>query len=221
MTALDPFYPCLSPESADPATIERRLVLDEIARTMHWRRHNYSSWVAKGRMSAADAEDEIDMMAAIHADLECDLLLERWHADRSAENDRAWAEQRARAHERIARFGWTALVACLRREIDRRRHLYPTWIRKGTLDTVTAAHQLERLEAAHCLYWVLGRHFWPDELGAWRPDGPDWSGHQIAAWTATRRAHNNRFLPGFDNWAGHYHNAPAPSAPAEQQGLPI
>ncbi len=219
MTILAPEYPCLSPESALPATIDERLIVGEIEREMHHRRSAYPRHVAKGQKSPEEAEHEIDLMAAIHADLATLLLLDRWYLSRSVDHARELDEAQRRAADRIAPCGWSALVACLRREIDLRRRYYPRWIAAGSLQADDARRQLERIEAAHFLYWVRARHFWPDELGAWRdPDtctGGAWPRALHDAWADHYRAHRARFLPAYGNGRGIYQRAPI--APAEQQ----
>jgi|GEM_PF-2229429 len=221
MTLLDPHFPNISPESATPRAIADRLVVDELARTLHWRRDKYPGRVAKGWMSAIAADEEIDMLAAIHADWECTLYLERWWSGgRTAEDLRALLDREARAAARIAPFGWAALVDCLRREIVARRDKYPARVRKSQMSEADARHQLERIEAAHARYWIDGRHFWPEGLGPWR-DGtlgsdPGWPDELFASWSTLFRAHRARFAPGPDNDRGAYADAPA-EAPEEQQ----
>lgn len=213
MTILDPHYECVSLGSAAPETIDPHRLVDELLREINMRRTVYPRRVAKHQMDQADADNEIEMMAAIHADIESMIFLDQWDRSRSQDAWIAWRDHQARANARIAPFGWAALVACLRREITSRRRLYPKSIEKGQLSAIDARHQLERLEAVHCLYWVGGRHFWPDQLGRWRPDGPC-SEAELEILTPAYRAHRALFLSGRDNHAGLYQPTPAQLAAA-------
>jgi len=229
MNPLAPDWPCLSPESAPPSTYPRRLIVDELAREIRYRRDAYPKRVEKGWMSADEADAEIGMIAAMRTDFECDLLLETWHASGDEVDWQALQICRAGAAERIAAFGWEALVACLRREIDRRRRKWPELVRKGQLDPEMCRHRIERLEGAHLLYWQFARHFWPDQLGPWHsPDWPcpslgDWSPDLHERWLAAWRAHRARFAPGLDNQRGDYRQpeAPVEVVAEEQIGLEL
>lgn len=183
---LQPDFPCLSPDSADPDSIPLRLQVEELAHELHQRREYYPKRVAKGRMRPEEAEFQIDCMAAIHADLEALNLY-------GHEDDAANVERRDRADAMILGFSWQQMVACLRREIGMRRKYYPDWIRGGALDPIVARHRLERIEAVHFSYWYHMRHYMPAELEHLRGrglTGPDRSIFMTAA-----RAHRARFTP--------------------------
>jgi hypothetical protein len=218
---LDPHFPCISEGSAAPDSIADRLVVDELARTLHWRRDKYPARVSKGWMSAITAEDEIDMLAAIHADADCGLYLERWESGGHRDEDYRALQARQRATaEKIGRFGWSALVDCLRREIVSRRESYPKRVARNQMSEADARHQLERIEAAHARWWIRGRHFWPDALGPWR-DGtfgtdPGWGADLFASWSTAYHLHRARFAPGPENCRGTY-RAPPMAAPEEHQ----
>lgn len=134
---LQPDFPCLSPESADPADVPHSARREEIARELHRRRPYYTKQIDRHRMTQADADREIDCMKAILADLDGDM-------------------QAGNA------FPWEAKIHCLRREIGMRRKFYPEWIAKGTVDKAQAKIQLERMEAVHFAYWRHMDHWRPE-----------------------------------------------------------
>lgn len=205
--ALDPHFPCVSSGSTAPEQLPRAALVDELRRELRHRHIAYEKRVAKGRMSQMDADDEIECMAAMLADFECDLLEPFSQAQREAA---------ARAAPMLQPFGWHGAVACLRREILLRRRYYPEWIRKGTLPAIDARHQLERLEAVHVHYWLYGRHFWSAPLGPWQPTcwtAPAWTPAQHAAWRDALHTHRARFVADPDNHRGHYRDAPGGDLP--------
>jgi len=155
--SFDLFFPCMSPESADPLAVPKQLIVEELARELHMRRQHYPDRVAKGKMTREDASHQISMMTAIHADFAVDLLLAPGQEDKAA-------NARRQADERLVPFKWRELVSCLRREISMRRKFYPRLLATGDRSPAELRTQLERIEAAHFYYWALGRCFWPDEL---------------------------------------------------------
>ena len=198
---LAPDFPCLSPESADPDSVPLRAIVDELQRELHIRREKYPDRVRKGRMTAQEAEYQIDALAAIAADF-------AWAADEGADPHDS-ATRFAKAQTMLAPFAWSQLVSVLRREIAMRRRYYPEWIRAGTLDADAARHRIERFEVAHLHYWRWMRNFWPPEMNDRRAAGvadpADWAAHRL---------HRTRF-PDHDR-RGEYHVTPS-TQPAEPE----
>ncbi len=155
--SFDLFVPCMSAESADPLTMPKQLIVDELARELDMRRQHYPDRVANGKMSRENAAREISLMAAIHADMAVDLLLAPGNEDAA---NKAWRE----AEKGLIPFKWRELVSCLRREIAMRRKFYPRLAVTSNRSPVGLRAQLERIEAAHFHYWALGRAWWPEEL---------------------------------------------------------
>lgn len=190
---LDPRWPCLSPESADPHSVPLAAQEAELSRELDQRRHAYPRRVEKRMLSQYDADRRIDLLHAIHDDIAWLAQFARWSAGTEPRFSHDMTRHRDAAEAAIARFRWSELVAELRREIDMRRKYYPAWVRKGSLDAPRARLQLERIEAVHFLYWVHGRWFMPDELHSvrdrvWTVDGPE-----RALFRAAAHAHRARF----------------------------
>ncbi|MCW2391968.1 hypothetical protein [Sphingobium sp. B11D3A] len=186
--SFDLFFRCMSDESADPLTVPKAAIVEELARELHMRRQHYPDRIAKGKMSREDANREISIIAAIHADLAVDLLLTPGSED-------AAAKARREADERLAPFSWRELVSCLRREIAIRRKFYPRMLSTGDRSPADLRAQLERLEAAHFLYWALGRGFWPEELTHFRADPTAMTAADHRIWREAYAKHRTHFIP--------------------------
>jgi hypothetical protein len=212
VTALDPRFPCLSPDSAEPDAIPLRHQIEEIARELEQRRAAYPRWVDKGQLAQYDADRQVDMLRCILADLRWNEAIRIWAGQETAE---AWAEverRRARALEELTRFPWSQLVGELQREILMRRRAYPKWIRGGTLDPDQARHRLERFEAVHFNWWRWGNHFMPDGLTQAAIGQP---GEARDRFTLECRAHRALFDP--DGRRGEYASAGASQPPAQPE----
>lgn len=196
--SLDPAFPCLSAESADPHRIPLSQQIEEVARELHQRRNAYPRRVQGGNMTRYDAERQIDILHAIEDDLRRAEALMRWGATAPVGSSMPadLRRQCERADEQISRWRWSDLVNELRREIILRRRFYPAWAKKGTLDPVRARHQLERIEAVHCRYWVQMEHFMPDELWQHRATIAATDGPERAAFRWAIRQHRARFIDG-------------------------
>jgi hypothetical protein len=219
MTTLNPRFPCLSPESADPAAIPLHLRIEEIARELDHRRAIYPRRVDKGRMTSQDADRGIDAFAAIAADLRVEALWTVWGATQpgtAADVDarRAYRHAHDQAAPLLAAFTWSQLVGALRREIALRRKFYPQWVASGTLGKADARHRLERIEAVHFQWWRWGHNIMPDELGPCQrePLKTPLTGASLDAWKATVRAHRTLFDPAGKR--GEYAHAGASEPPA-------
>lgn len=195
MTTLDPAFLCLSPASADPATISVRLRIEEVARELEQRRKGYPARMERGLLSTTDAERGLNAFAAILADLRAEEATNTWHAASAgtAQEADAWAAlqlAKANAAPLLAAFTWSQLVSALRREIAIRRKYYPQWVKAGTMNDSDARHRIERIEAVHFDWWRWGRHFMPDEIS---PAGIASPGAARAAFQSAHRAHRARF----------------------------
>ncbi|MCW2396195.1 MULTISPECIES: hypothetical protein [unclassified Sphingobium] len=162
--------------------------MEELARELHMRRQHYPDRIASGKMTREDANREISIMAAIHADLAADLLL-------TPGNEDAAAKARREADERLAPFSWRELVSCLRREIAMRRKFYPRMLATGDRSPADLRAQLERLEAAHFYYWALGRAWWPDELKQHRQEHTGMTDRDHQAFREAYAKHRAHFIP--------------------------
>ncbi|MCW2410849.1 MULTISPECIES: hypothetical protein [unclassified Sphingobium] len=186
--SFDLFFRCMSDESADPLTVPKAAIVEELARELHMRRHHYPDRIASGKMTREGANREISIMAAIHADLAADLLLTPGTED-------AAAKARREADERLASFGWGELVSCLRREIAMRRKFYPRMLATGDRSPADLRAQLERLEAAHFYYWALGRAWWPDGLEQHRQDPTSMTDRDHQTFREAYAKHRAHFVP--------------------------
>lgn len=210
--SLDPAFPCLSAESADPHSISLGQQIEEIARELHQRRNAYPRRVQQGLMTRYDAERQIDILHAIEDDLRFEAELAHWSksAPVGAVMPPDMVQRRDKKSDILGRWRWSDLVNELRREIILRRRFYRAWIDKGSLDPVRARHQLERFEAVHCRYWVDMAHFMPDELWQHRAAIAQHDGPERAAFRMAIRAHRARFTPGTTR--AEYATAPAATA---------
>lgn len=113
----------------------------ELQREIARRRAAFPAMVAKGRMLQAEADRELDILAAV---LEDARRFEDPRQRRGAVHAWTWHERRA----------------ALTRELDYRARAYPQWIKKGQLTREDADRQTRRLACMRALY----------ELGYdWRP----------------------------------------------------
>lgn len=200
---LDPLFPLLSADSAAPRTIPLCLIVEELARELHLRRDSYPRRVTAGKMTAAQAEWRIDVLAAIHADLNVDQGLQA-----APIGSAPWRELRAAADTRIQRFTWADIITELRREITMRRRYYPQLIADGKRPAIMLRHQLERIEAAHFIYWLQARHWWPVELEHKRYRGADLTEGERQIYREAYQRHRDQFLPIDEAPRGEY--APEP-----------
>lgn len=206
--SLDPWFPCLAPESADPHRISAGAIADELTRELEARRNGYPRRIQKGQLHRLDAERQIDLLHAIRDDFAWLAAFSVWHQSSEPVMPVSLTDKRVAAEAAIARWRWSEIVGELRREILMRRRYYPKWINAGTLDRVVARRQLERIEAAHFAYWRGGRYFLPDELHQLRDrifgvgDTPE-----FAAYKAAAHAHFARFAP--DSKRGDYLDQPS------------
>lgn len=161
---LDPHFPCLSPDSADPCTISAARIAEELTRELEARRMAYPRRVEKGQMHQYDADRQIDLLHAVRDDFSWLELFAISKVGEGADPAPALTEKREAAEAAILKYRWSEIVAELRREILLRRRFYPRWIAAGTLDRASARRQMERIEAAHFAYWRNGRYFMPDDL---------------------------------------------------------
>lgn len=196
---MDEAFPIISAESATPRDIPQRLVVAEIARELHLRRDTYPGRVAHGKLSPAMADWRIDVMAAIHADLNSDLHL-------TPPDLRYWQGLSAAADERLNRFTWAEIVTELQREISLRRRYYPQLVKDGQRPPVMLRHQLERIEAAHYYYWVQARRWWPAELDHKRYRGGDLTEAERQIYRDAYQRHRDRFVPIDEAPRGAYHS---------------
>ena len=148
-------------------------------------------------MSTAQAEWRIDVLAAVHADINADTHL-------ASPDMRYWQELRSKADERLARFTWAEIVAELRREITLRRRYYPQAIADGERPAIALRHQLERFEAAHFFYWVQARRWWPEELDHKRYRPADLTEAERQTFRESYARHRERFVPIEDAPRGAY-----------------
>ncbi|MCW2383341.1 hypothetical protein M2338_002906 [Sphingobium sp. B2D3B] len=186
--SFDLFFRCMSDESAHPLTVPKAAIVEELARELNMRRQHYPDRIASGKTTREDANREIGIMAALHADLAVDLLL-------TPGNEDAAVKAKREADERLAPFSWAELVSCLRREIAMRRKFYPRMLAAGDRSPAELRAQLERLEAAHFLYWALGRGFWPEELERYRRDPTAMTASHHRIWREAYAKHRNHFIP--------------------------
>lgn len=112
----------------------------ELAREGDARRRVDADRIAKGRMSPADAEERLAILAAIAADIE--RIRAFW--PRLPHE----GEGPPPAHG----YTWRERDREILRELDQRRRLYPDWIAAGRLDQADASRRLRILEAIHALY---------------------------------------------------------------------
>jgi len=190
----DPYFPCLSPESATPRNLPAAALLEELERELQQRRAYYPGRVEKGIMDREAAEQGIDLMQLLAEDVRVDMILDTMFADMPdgvTPPVEAWAplqRQQEVAAALVKATSWADIIARLQQEITQRRHYYPIWVTKKTIDQATARAQLERIEAVHYRWWVLGHHFRADiaDRDAWR-----------SAW----RDHASRFDPSSDRGA--------------------
>ncbi|MBB5985337.1 hypothetical protein [Sphingobium lignivorans] len=192
MRQLDSRFPCISSASTDPLRIPLLNVVEELARELDLRRKSYPGRVERGKMSGAEAEWQIDVMAAIHVDLQASLLL--IDGSRSVEKIRLAGLARTAADRRLLRFRWAELVEVLQREVALRRRWYPDLIAQERLSAAASRLQLERMEAAHFFYWRQARRFWPDELDAKRYRAAELTIDERALFRAAERRHLDRFV---------------------------
>lgn len=138
----------------------------ELARELQQRRRLYPDRVAKGRMSAPEAERQIALIAAIAADL--DAVIAVAVPQRMAELNGARRHGAGTANistgTPAATFSWSQKRNALLRELDYRTRFYPEWIAKGRLLEADAARQCAALRAMLALY---------DDGLTWQPDPPD------------------------------------------------
>lgn len=190
----DPYFPCISPESAKPSSLAPQAMLDEVDRELQQRRATYPGRVDKGIMAREDAERGIDLMHALAEDLRADVILDTMFdglAEGVSPSHDAWAplqRQQAIVAPLVAALAWSDVITQLQQEIAQRRHYYPIWVAKKTLDPTAARRQLERIEAVHYRWWVLGHHF--------RADITD-----RETWASAWRDHATRFDPSSDRGA--------------------
>lgn len=183
----DPLFPCLSPESAQPGAIPVQMLLAEMERELLQRRTVYPGRVEKGIMDRAAAEHGIDIAHALTEDLRADAMIGQIvnmpaGATPPADAWSAYNHQRSQADAALRAFRWPDIVAALQQDIAHRRDYYPRWVSRGTLDPTAARQQLERIEAVHFRWWVLGHHF-----------GTLWSDGGDDAWRTAWRTHAARF----------------------------
>lgn len=142
---------------------------DELRREIAARARTYPGQVDKGRMTAAEAERQQQLFAALLADFG-DLVT----VSEPSRTGPSWTERRE----------------ALGRELDQRARLYPHWVATARLTEADAAHRIACLEALLELYdggwgWAPSRpcpvHPTLAEMNAWRAE---WT----AAWQTTRTA---------------------------------
>lgn len=155
----------------------------ELAREAAARRRTYPDWIAKGRMTAAEAEHQHQVLAAITADLE-------WSRAVPAVRVPYHAAPPEPVEGR--RFTWPEKRTALKRELAQRARLYPDWIAKGRFTAAQGAAQIAALTAMLSMY---------DDGLAWTPSpadaGPDerrrqWA--EIAAALAAQRGETQQEL---------------------------
>lgn len=203
MSAL--FAPIMSPKSSDPGAIPLRAIVEELARELQLRRDSYPRRVTAGKMTAAQAERRIELLAAIHADLHADM-----HFVIKGEGEQYWRDLRTKAQEHLRRVTWIEIVAELQREITLRRRYYPQIEAEGERPAIILRTQLERLEAAHFLYWVRARCYWPAELNHKAFRGADLTWPERQTFRDAYERHRDLFLPIEEAPRGAYNEAAAP-----------
>lgn len=109
-------------------------IVGELDGELARRRTRYPELVAKQALAQAEADHQIELLAAVIADV-------RHYSDDRRETP---------ADDSHAYF---AKVNCLRRELEIRRNAYPGRIAKYPLRIGDFRHGIERLEAAHDWYW--------------------------------------------------------------------
>lgn len=146
MKPLDFDFPLMSEISRRPPyAVDHDELAGEIDTELADRSAFYARMAARAKMSQADADRHIDLLAAIRDDLAFAYT-----------RDAGWLGQR---------HGWDAKVRELRRELAIRRNTWPKRIANAAdpLDLVTAALRMERLEAVHFKYWIELFQFDVDE----------------------------------------------------------
>jgi hypothetical protein len=139
----------LIPSRRFPAIGFRQLRV-ELAREREQRARLYPQRVDQGRMTAADANRELEVIAAIAEDLD------RMAAIGITPPASNW-------------FSWHDRRAAIDRELRWRRQQYPQWIESGRLGAADAEHRIACLEAIGDVY---------DEGFDWRASNgalPDWA----------------------------------------------
>lgn len=111
--------------------------LDELRREAAARRRTYPDWIARGRMTQAEADYQLAILDAIAADV-----------TRRAR----WAGTGTRLPPAEHSFTWHQRREAIAREMDQRTRLYPDWIAKGRLDQAEAARRIECLRAVADLF---------------------------------------------------------------------
>jgi hypothetical protein len=160
MTMLDARFPTYSSGSRRLYDFEelgeQQLLTDEVRRTIGELDRVTSTRISKGQMTSAEAVELERAWSAIAADLEAQ---DQWQLER-ARSVPAWTLAARLAELRRGNgVAWEEKVAALRRQLEHRRSNYPDDVAKGRLDATSSRAQLERLEAAHDLYWRQGFAF--------------------------------------------------------------
>ncbi len=200
MPGIDLAFPIMSEESAAPLGIPRRQLVDELRRELDLRRASYPARVQRGKMTPVEAEWQIDVLAAIHADFRADLQFD----PQSSTHMALWRDQRAQADAMLNRFRWSDLVEALQREIALRRRYYPQLVAEGRAPAIAARHQLEHIEAVHFAYWLQARRWWPDELDHKRYQSGALTWSERDTYRAAYQRHRDRFEPIEDSPRGKY-----------------
>lgn len=118
----------------------------ELAREAAARASFYPTYVAKFRMTQADADHQLAILAAIAADLEAVIAIRTPDHMRSPQP-----------------FTWSQKRDALLRELDQRNRFYPDWIAKGRFDQAEGNRRIAALAAMLALY---------DDGLTWQPDPP-------------------------------------------------
>ena len=133
----------------------------ELARELDQRRRFYPDRVAKGRLSQAQADHQLAVIAAIAQDLEAVIAI---RVPFLPGTGRGTSAAGGGAQAASPTFTWSEKRNALNRELDYRRRFYPDWISKGRLAQGAAQHQLACLAAMLALY---------DDGLCWQPTPPD------------------------------------------------
>jgi predicted DCC family thiol-disulfide oxidoreductase YuxK len=172
---LDFGFRCYSPDSRKLHEFmergETQLLGAEIERTATAFAAAAEGRIAKGLLTEGEARRAQATLAAIAADLAAERT---WIASVAAGVVPPSLSDQLAEMARQSRIRWPDKVMALRQLIEARRRDGPAEVRKGRLTDAEARAQLERIEAVHAQYWLLG-FAWESPTGAPK-HSPTWWG---------------------------------------------